>query len=463
MKNRRILPSSFRDPSGFLFYHDGVLFRQVNPAYSEEYESLMDSGLYAELVNRALLVPHEEADLGEEAPEAAYKVIRPQSVPFISYPYEWCPSQLKDAALATLTIQKLAVQHGMSLKDASAYNIQFVGNQPTLIDTLSFEKYQEGKPWIAYRQFCQHFLAPLALMSYTDVRLGGLLRLHIDGIPLDLATRLLPLRTRFNWSLLLHLHLHAKSQKRYADKPIAPSKVRGFSRLALQGLIESLARAVKRLQYRAGGTEWADYYKEVNYSPAGMAHKQELVSGMIAEVSPATVWDLGANVGKFSRLAAEQGALTIAFDVDPAAVEKHYLECKNAGHDRVLPLLTDLTNPSPSLGWHHRERMSFEQRGPADAVLALALIHHLAISNNVPLDKVAALLCSLCHWLIIEFVPKSDSQVQRLLASREDIFADYTESVFELAFGEHFGIVQRAEIAESERSLYLMRKKEVIP
>ena len=188
---------SFRDPSGFVYERDGVLYRRVHRSYAAHYDRLMDSGLYAALVGDGLLVPHEEVGPrgGEQDP---YATLRPERVAFVSYPYEWCFSQLKDAALTTLRIQERALGFDMTLKDASAYNIQFHRGRPVLIDTLSFECYEEGVPWVGYRQLCQHFLAPLALMAHRDVRLGGLLRLHLDGIPLDLASTLLPARTRLD-------------------------------------------------------------------------------------------------------------------------------------------------------------------------------------------------------------------------------------------------------------------------
>ena len=214
---QRIL-SSFRDPDGFLFAAGNILYRQVNLAYRNHYDRLMGSGLFQELGKKDLLISHTETDMARKFSHDAYKIIRPEVVPFISYPYEWCFDQLKDAALATLQIQKCALDFGMTLKDASAYNIQFFHGKPKLIDTLSFEIYKEGSPWIAYRQFCQHFLAPLALMSYRDVRLSQLMRIYIDGIPLDLASSLLPFRAFLRPSLWAHIRLHAGMQRRFAGK-----------------------------------------------------------------------------------------------------------------------------------------------------------------------------------------------------------------------------------------------------
>ena len=216
--NKQVLPSSFRDPSGYLFYLDGSLYRQINHNYKENYDHLMNSGLYDSLVNANLLIPHKEVDILESKTNEYYKIIKPEPIPFISYPYEWCFSQLKDAALTTLMIQKKSLEFGMSLKDCSAYNIQFRKGIPIFIDTLSFEKYVEGKPWIAYKQFSQHFFAPLVLQYYRDVRLNQLFRIYIDGAPLDLVSSMLPFYTWLKFSMLSHIHLHSKSQKHFSKK-----------------------------------------------------------------------------------------------------------------------------------------------------------------------------------------------------------------------------------------------------
>lgn len=457
MTNQR-LSASFRDPNGFLFFRDGLIYRQVNTICKENYDHLIDSGLYKTLVDTRLLIPHQEVDNKYAKSDEAYKIIRPELIEFVSYPYEWCFSQLKHAALTTLKIQKIALEFGMSLKDCSAYNIQFRKGRVIFIDTLSFEKYREGEPWVAYKQFCQHFLAPLALMSYKDIRLRRLFRVFIDGVPLDLASKILPFRTRLKFSLLSHIHLHAKSQKHFADKTVKTS-ARKMNRLAFLGLIDSLESAVKSLNWRPQETEWADYYEDTNYSPAALDHKKQLVAEFLGKINPKTVWDLGANTGLFSRLASDKGVQTISFDIDPAAVEKNYLECIKKAETNIFPLVLDLTNPSPALGWQSEERMSFLKRGPTNTALALALIHHLAIANNLPLSKIADFFRKICNSLIIEFVPKSDSQAQRLLATREDIFPDYTQQAFEGEFHRYFEIQDSAGLKDSERTLYLMRKK----
>jgi hypothetical protein len=454
-QNSGQLSASFRDPSGFLFSCDGVLYRQVNRKYEQEYLRLMESGLCEKLVKAGLLIPHVEVDQVPAESELAYKIIQPERVPFISYPYEWSFGQLKDAALATLSIQRRALKVGMSLKDASAYNIQFVRGKATLIDTLSFEMYKEGQPWVAYRQFCQHFLAPLALMALRDVRLNQLLRVYIDGVPLDLASGLLPSKTRFNFGLLTNIHLHAGAQKRYSGAEVK-SRAATMSKQAMTGLIDGLDSAIRKLEWKPGGTEWGNYYDITNYSDSAFEHKKQLVKGWAAKVKPTLVWDLGANNGVFSRVAGEDGAFVISSDIDPTAVEQNYRQMKEEKTENLLPLLVDLTNPSPSIGWANEERDSLGRRGPADLVLSLALIHHLAISNNVPLPQVADFFAKIGKWLVIEFVPKSDSQVQKLLISREDIFPNYTREGFESAFQQRFKITEAVNVRESERVLYLL-------
>ncbi len=452
----RAEPGSFRDPSGFIFERDGEIYRQVNAVYRDDYDQLIESGLYDELKAAGLIVAHEEVDLeGRDA----YKLLRVERIPLISYPYEWCFSALRDAALLTLDIQKRAVARGMSLKDASAYNVQFRGARAVLIDTLSFERLRDDRPWVAYRQFCRHFLAPLALMAMRDVRLAGLLRDHIDGLPLDLASRLLPSRSRLSFGLFLHIHLHAGMEARHGGQATKPTRSARFGRNALLGLAASLEAAVRRLNWEPKGTEWIGYASDTNYSDMAATSKRTMVEAFLGQIGPTSVWDLGANTGEFSRIAASGGIPTVSMDIDPACVEANYREARAGNSSDLLPLVMDLTNPSPGLGWAGNERASLADRGPADAVMALALIHHLAIGANVPLDRVAAFLADLSHHLIIEFVPKEDSQVARLLVVRDDVFPDYNRPSFEGAFARYFHTLRVEPLAESGRILYLMKRK----
>ena len=450
--------SSFRDPSGFIFSVDNYVFRQVNNSYKAQYDHLMNSGLYENLVTEQLLVDHKPIDLETNDPNK-YMVIQPAKINFISYPYEWSFSQLKDAALTTLKIHKCALKYGMILKDASAYNIQFFNGVPKLIDTLSFDFYHEGTPWIAYGQFCRHFLAPLMLMANIDIRLSQLMRIYIDGIPIDLASKLL--KGKGGFSAKQHIHWHARAISKYSQDGKVLGKTRNvhINKFNYVALIDSLISTVQRITLKGVVTEWMDYYNNTNYSDTALKSKEKIVSSFFKLNDFNIVWDLGANDGRFSRMALENGAsLVISFDLDAIAVEKNYQLVKKYKNN-ILPLLLDLTNPSPGLGFANRERLSIEERQKPDCIVALALIHHLAISNNAPFEKIAEWFALLSDNLIIEFVPKEDSQVQVLIATRDDIFLNYTKSEFEKAFQHYFDFIRSENILNSERVIYHLRKK----
>jgi hypothetical protein len=420
----------------------------------------MSSGLYNALTDEKLLVAHKEINMPDQA--NAWKVIEPQQIPFISYWYEWSFSMLKHAALTTLHIQKKALEYDVSLKDASAYNIQFVDNMPIFIDTLSFEKYEDGKPWIAYKQFVEHFLSPLCLMSYVDVRLNRLGESFLDGIPIELTAHMLPVRARLNPRLLFHIFAHASTQKKYSNKKIdKATKSRKFSKRALLGLIDNLEGTIKSLKWSPQGTQWEDYYEEDknNYKSVSFRHKSELVERFVKETCAKTVWDMGANTGHFSKIAAKSAKQVLAFDFDYGAIEKNYLHLREGNVTNILPLFSDLSNPTPSLGWEGKERMSLFDRGPADTILALALIHHLVFPGNVPFSYLASCFSEMGEYLIIEFIEKSDSQIQILLANRKDIFPWYTQKNFENEFSNYFDIKRKVAIRDSKRTLYLMQKK----
>lgn len=454
------LPSSFRDPNGYVFSHNGIFYRKISKAYQADYEHLMSSGLYKTLVAKGLLLPHEEVDNSSfDTPSVLdYKVIRPQQLSFISYPATWSFGMLKDAALLTLKIQELALKHKMILKDASAYNVQFIGSQSVFIDTLSFTHYRGGSAWEGYGQFCRHFLAPLALMVHTDMSLNKLLTVHLDGIPLPLTAKLLPFKTQFNFNLFLHIHLHARTQTAYQNQKINRSKVI-MSTQKLLNINESLKSAIEQLKWTPKQTEWADYY-DTSVSAVYLKNKKQAVQDCLKAINqPLHILDLGANDGVFSRIAAETGAEVLSCDIDFACVEAHYQQLKKEKNLKITPLIVDISNPEPSFGWNNSERPSLLNRLKVDTIMALALIHHLRISNNTPLSIIAEFFSFYCHHLIIEFVPKSDDKVQRLLQNRGDIFADYTLEGFENAFSTYFTLEKTMPLEGNNRILFLMTIK----
>ena len=451
-------PASFRDPSGFIFLRNNILLRAVSYSYKDHYDYFISSGLYKRLTGDNLLVKHEEIDHTELDSTDSYKVLQPNQIKFISYPYEWSFSQLKDAALTTLKIQRIALEYNMVLKDASAYNIQFQDGRPVFIDTLSFEKYIVGKPWVAYRQFCMHFLAPLLLMKYNDLRMNRLLSLFIDGIPLDLTRSLLPQRSFFRFSNLSHIYLHSLSEKKSTfHKMNHDIKI---TKNGLFALIDNLEKSILGLKLNVKDSTWGDYYIENSYSQIELEKKKKIVEEYIEEINPSTLIDFGSNTGLFSRISSSKNTYTISTDFDPYCVELNYREAKLKKEKNILPLYLDLTNPSPNLGWDNKERNSFLKREKVDAVMALALIHHLSITNNVPFTELANFFSQLSDYLIIEFVPKQDIQVKTLLVNRKDIYANYNPEYFEKVFMGFYNIIRKENITASGRTLYLLKLKQ---
>ncbi len=449
--------SSFRDPSGKIFVRDGVFYRRIFKEYAEHFEKLQESGLYEQLLKSNLIIPHEY--VSGNFSQTGEMVIRPEQLEFVSYPYEWSFSQLKQASLTTLEIQTHAIKKGMTLKDASAYNIQFHQGNPVFIDTLSFEILEQNQPWAAYRQFCQHFLAPLALMAKIDIGLVKLLTTNIDGIELSLASKLLPRSTLINFGLLVHIHLHASFQKSHSNDRNA-QKSANFSKQSFLGLIDSLKTTIKKLNVKKQKTEWDDYYSENNnYSADSMREKEKSVEEFIAGETYKISWDLGANDGRFSRILSKYSKLVCSWDYDYGCLEDNFRKNTKDKLNNILPLHLDLANPSPSIGWANKERPSFCNRGPADLCFALGLVHHIAISNNVPLEKIAEFFSMICGTLIIEFIPKNDSQVIKLLSHREDIFQNYNIDFFEESFKKYFSITRKELIKGTVRTLYRLEKR----
>jgi ribosomal protein L11 methylase PrmA len=456
---------SYRDPAGFVFRRDGVVYRQIDPSFADGWEAFLASGLYERLVSEGVLIPHEEVDPAQAAVQPAYRVIRPQQLELVTYPYEWAFGMLKDAALLTLRAQQLANEAGFTLRDASAYNVQFVRGRPLLIDSLSFEPAVADRPWAPYRQFCEQFLAPLALMARVDVRLLSLLRSHLEGIPLDLAARLLPGRTRLSLGLGPHIHLHARAQRRHADDASGRAgRETTMSAKRRATLIESLRDTTEGLTWEAEGTAWADYAEDNSYDATAADAKERAVHAALVAAAGTRAWDLGANTGRYSRVAAAAGYRVVAQDVDPAAVERGYQALKAEGRGDITPLLADIAQPSPPLGWGSRERAGLLERIEADAdvVLALALIHHLAIGANVPLPMIAALLARLAPHAIVEFVPKEDAMVQRMLAARRDIFDGYSMAGLREAIAPRFDIVSETPIEGTLRTVLHLRRREAV-
>lgn len=451
-------PGSFRDPSGHVYEQENRILRSVNRVYREDYEFFQSSGLAGFLLEKGWILPFREID---EPISGSWKTLEVPRLPLITYPYEWSIGQLRAAAVLTLRIQQEALKRDMVLKDASAYNIQFFEGRPVFIDLLSFERYQPGQPWNAYKQFVSFFLGPLLLMSLRDVRYGLDFRNFLDGFPIDYLAKALPWYTRWSPSLYVHIHLHAAMLRKYEDTRGLKNRHAGSKSVSKKGLghlIESLLDCVQNIRVPKQTTQWGDYYNDTNYTDSAFSAKKEIVAELTRRVQPNVVCDLGANRGDFSRIFAQYAQIVLSPDIDPVAVQTNYSITREKKEKNIYPLVIDLCNPSPGIGWENRERQSFLDRARCDLVAGLALIHHLCIGNNLPLEYVAKLFSDLAPVAIVEFVPKGDSQVDRLLSSRADIFSDYTLESCKLAFGRYYGHQESYPVEGTQRTILFFKK-----
>ena len=451
-------PASYRDPSGFVFEKDGLFYRQVNAVYRQHFDHFIDSGCYDHLVKNRLLIPHEVIKENITGSTDYFCTLKPERIHFLSWPYEWSFNMLKDAALLTLRLVKEAIVFGIILKDATPYNIQWHQGRLIFIDTLSFEKYNEDEPWIAYHQFCESFLAPLLLMHYSSKPLQEMSLAYPDGIPLSTAASLLPWKSKFSLHTYLHLHLHAKLAAHHSTTK--QKKIR-FSKQKMLNLINSLEGLVSKLKLPDAKSTWSEYYEEASQRKDYLQVKKRIIEHWASNLQNISfVVDLGANEGEFSKLLAEKNIAVVAADSDPYCINKLYLEILRTNLTNIQPLILDLTHPSPAIGVNNEERTSFIQRTSADLALALALIHHLCIGKNIPFEKVAHFMATVSRYLIIEFVPKNDFKVSEMLRHKKDIYTDYTEEKFIKSFKKNFTILAQEKISGSERTLFLMKKYE---
>ncbi len=456
MTNLNRHPASFRDPSGFIYEKDGTVFRFVSSTYSQHFQKLKSSGLYNDLVAKNQLLSFEELIENHTGQSDWLTTLRPLQIPFLNYAWEWSFDQLKDAALTTLAICKSALEKGMILKDAAHFNIQFVNGKPLLIDTLSFEIYEEGSAWIAYRQFCECFLNPLLLASYSRMEAHKLLLAYPDGVSASLTSQWLPLSSKFNASVLLHVHLHAKVGVKKIKAADATTKP--FSKKSIFNILQSLGDCITKLNPDARASAWNNYYSETIISNEYLTEKKVIVSSWLKTITYTSALDLGANDGEFSLLCNKE-VLIVAADFDSSCINNLYLKLKQNRASNILPLVLDAMHPSPSIGWLNKEQPSFLSRKSFDLCLALALIHHLVIGKNISMEMLAIFFAERCTYLVIEFVPKTDSKVLAMLQSRKNIFHDYSQENFEAVFAVHFEIRQKTTVLNSERTLYLLQKK----
>lgn len=438
--------ASFRDPAGFVFEEDGELFRQILPYGRTAFEAFQHSGLARRLMEQGKVAPYSVVSDNKEG-----IVLQIKRLEYVTYPYEWCFSQLRDAALLTLELMVEALDNGLILKDASAFNVAFQKCRPVFLDHTSFEIYQEGSSWMAYRQFMMHFAAPLLLMQKVDLRCLQLFRSDIDGIPLDLASHLLPMHTWFQLNPLLHIHLHSVLETKVSSDKTR-RRTAPISKKRLLALLEGLRSWIASMKMPKQATPWENYYNDNSYSAEAFVAKLQIVKEYCSRNRFRSLIDLGANCGVFTKIAAESVGFVIAADYDQRAVEALYSLGK-AHKAEIQPLLLDLNNPSPDLGVLCVERDSFFGRTKVDCALALALIHYLRITGNWSLAHIVSLFDKLASNALVEFVPLDDVQVQRLTRGRDEIYQDWSLDNVCKAFQEKFNVCGTYPIPGSGRVL----------
>jgi ribosomal protein L11 methylase PrmA len=454
---------SFRDRRGRVFDVDGRIYRSVMPMAVDDYEFVRSTGLIDEVVGEQILVAESKVDrsvLNGQGGDASFVLEHPR-IPFISYPYEWSFSTLKAAALFHLDLQLRALSKGVTLTDASAYNIQFDGPDPIFIDSLSFRRYKDGEFWDGHPQFCEQFVNQLLLRSVLGVPHNAWYRGSLEGISASELSQVLPWRSLLSWNTFTNVFMQARLQRSASasDTALKTTRTRKLPKIGFEQMLRSLRRWIAGMEPRSGGkSEWQDYAQDNSYADEEAPQKRQFVADFVATTKPGLIFDLGCNTGDYSALALETGARrAIGFDFDQGALDYAYERARRESLN-FLPLHLDAANPSPEQGWLQKERQGLARRAKGDAVLALALVHHLVITHNIPLDAALEWITGMAPHGVIEFVPKADPMVQRLLQLREDLFDDYEQKNFETLLAAHGRIVKSQAVSASGRTLYYFER-----
>jgi ribosomal protein L11 methylase PrmA len=457
-------PGSFRDPSAYIFSSGDRIFRAINEEAYRNFLLLKSSGAYDDLIGRGWIIAAQDASTDQAAANVIQRgrgesrLLEHPKLPFISYPYEWPFALLKRAALLHLDIHLRALDFDLTLSDASAYNIQFIGIRPLFIDIPSFVPYRNGDYWSGQRQFVEQFVNPLLLRALFGISHNAWYRGALDGIPTGDIVTLIGWRKR--WlapDLLTNITLPDLMQRRArwtSDRPSRDAKP--LPKAALQMVLRRLRRWIGGLAPKdVGPTEWQQYESgNTSYSDSEESRKRDFIGRFSQAHAPSRAWDLGCNTGRYSQaLLQNQTRSVVGLDSDLNALESAVTRAADASL-HFLPLFCDAANPSPGQGWAEIERSGLGSRSDADAVIALAIVHHLAIGRNVPLLSVVEWLVGLAPRGVIEFVPKSDLMIQRMLRLRRDVFDDYGSGPFEQGLSRRARIVRRLELTPGGRTLY---------
>ena len=466
MPQQQLESGSFRDRKARVFYHEGGVYRALRKEALSDWNALSSTEFFPHFAEAGKVIRTEQVE-GCDKPRIQFQgpwagVLRHDRIPFVSYPYEWSFEMLKDAALLHLELLLAAINEDLILKDASPFNVQWRGTNPVLIDIASFEKLTPGKPWVGYRQFCQLFLYPLLLQAYRGVPFQPWLRGSLDGIQAEHCENLMSVRDFLRPGVFTHVFMQARMQSRFENttRDVRTDLQRaGFSKQLIVANVRRLQKLIRRLEWDPGKSAWVDYALTNTYSEKDHERKvafvREVVHARFRELS----WDLGCNTGIFSQIASENTRYVVALDADQFAIQKLFLALKAGGVKNILPLVNNLVDPSPNLGWCGLERKGLANRGKPELVLCLALIHHIVLGANVPLREFVEWLASLGADIVVEFISREDLMVQRLLLNKDDNYFDYDKQFFEKCLSSAFNLVRHEGLNSGTRTLYYAETK----
>lgn len=453
---------SFRDRDGRIYRCGDRIVRGISAGALEDYRKLEVTNFFRKFTESGRIVGTREVaaldvPLADDEKARWAGFLEHERIPVVSYAYEWTFSMLRDAAVLTLDLLEAAIQENMTLKDATPYNVQFVGGKPVFIDIPSFETLPAGSTWSGYRQFCEMFLFPLMLQAYRGIDIQPMMRSSIDGVRVQTMSRMFGFWQRFKKGVFTHVWLQAKLDSKYggtSQNVKSDLKSAGFSKELILANVRKTRKLVQKLSWGGEGSEWGAYEEFHNYSESDHELKEAFINDCVRDGGAQTVWDIGANTGQFSRIAARHARQVLAMDIDHFAVERMYRKNTADGVSNILPLVQNVVDPSPNWGWRNSERSDLVSRARPDLLLCLALIHHVVITANVPLDEFIAWLASLTDQLVIEYVSRADDKVETLLRNKEDKYHDYSRENLESALAVHFDIRRKLPLESGHRFLY---------
>lgn len=453
-------PGSFRDRSGRVFLRNGRVCRALDATAADEWRHAERTAFVRRFMEEGRIVRTSESGerpppVGDESPWQL--VLEHERIPFVSYPYEWSFNMLRDAARLHLDLLETALDEQTILKDATPYNVQFIGAAPVFIDVASIVRLNPGEAWAGYRQFCQLMLYPLMLKAYRGLDFQPLLRGSLEGISPAAMLRHISWRDRLRRGVLSHVWLHARLEQQFGGRrENTRSKLRshGFGPELIRANLRALRRTIDRLKAPAQTSDWSEYVEQCPHVRTDAAAKTAFVQDVVRQRHWPLVWDLGCNTGRFARIAADRADCVVAMDSDSTTIDKLYRSLREGRSRRILPLVMDVADPSPARGWRARERRDLPSRGRPQLILCLALLHHLALGRNLPLQEVVDWLADLRSSLVIEFVAADDPQAQALLQNRTDRHDDYRLDRFERLLHGRFHVRRREPLPSGTRTLF---------